>query len=155
MNYYKIQSDILKLLVQQKNGPCFAPASADQEPIMSDGKFLAVIPKEKCFISVTNPKQAVLALRDFLNDFYNPNYNYLLAKRKYQLNAKPAASNKTMPVERLDSESATAYVAIKYLKYFDSDACYYIHSRKALVFVMEQDVLVGAICPVNIIEEDT
>ena len=155
MNYYKIQSDILKLLVQQKNGPCLAPASADHDPIMSDGKFLAVIPKEKCFLSVTNPKQAVTALHDFLNDFYNPRYNYLLAKRKYQLNAKPACSNKTIPVERLDSENATAYVAVKYLKYFDSDACYYIHSRKALVYVMEHDILVGAICPVNIIEEDT
>ena len=39
MNYYKIQSDILKLLIQQKNSPYFAPASADHEPIMSDGKF--------------------------------------------------------------------------------------------------------------------
>ena len=60
MNYYKIQSDILKLLIQQKNGPCFAPAVTDRELIMSDGKFLAVIPKEKCFLSITNPKKIVL-----------------------------------------------------------------------------------------------
>lgn len=65
MNYYKIQSDLLKLLIQNKLGPCFSPAVTDQDVILSDGKFLAVIPKDKCFLSMSNPKLKYPILKDF------------------------------------------------------------------------------------------
>lgn len=154
MNYYKIQSDLLKLLIQNKPGPCFSPAVTDQDVIFSDGKFLAVIPKDKCFLSISNPKLKYPSLKDFFNSYYDGKYDYRIAKVSYQLDAHPAGSNKKIPCRRLVSEKSMCFIQNKYLKYFDSDATYYIHSFNALVFVVENDELVGAICPVNIREED-
>lgn len=151
MNTYKIQSDILKLLVDNKREPVFCEDYDDDFVLIGDGKFFAVMLKEEMFLSFPQSKEC-LYLRKLQDDYAR--FDYKLAKMSYQLNAKISGSNKTIPCLRLVSEECAVFVANKYIKYFDKDALYYIYAPRAIVFVLEDDALAGAIYPVVIREED-
>ena len=53
--------------------------------------------------------------------------------------------------ERAD-EQGCVYIDVKYTKYFSPNAEYMVAGRKDLVYVYENDELVGIICPVNVTE---
>lgn len=140
MNIKKIESDFLKGLFSKESNK-YLMTEYEGKIGYSDGYYIGFVPTDKAFVKCDGPH--------FHSETVIPDrYDHFLANYSYTITAKAGNLAK---YSRVDGKGH-AYINVKYTKYFDEDARYFVKDNKTPVHVYENDYLVGLICPVNIKE---
>ena len=142
MNIKKIESDFLKgLFSKESNKYCMIEYGGGIG--YSDGYYIALVHKDMAFVKCSRPPIKGERVIGDLFDKCISNYSYTIT----------AKAGNLARYEREDGRGY-AYIDVKYTKYFDKDACYYVKDCITPVHVYENDHFVGLICPVRIKEEE-
>jgi len=141
MNIKKIEADFLKGLFSKESNK-YIMAEYEGRIGYSDSYYIGFVPTDKAFVKCSRPPIKGDRVIGDLFDKWISNYSYTITSKGKNL----------ARYEREDGRGY-AYIDVKYTKYFDKDAHYFVKDFKSPVHVYEDDVLVGIICPVNIKEE--
>lgn len=141
MNIKKIESDFLSGLFS-KNSFKYLMTKYEGKIGYSDSYYIGFVPTDKAFVKCEDHNFYCETVIPDICDHFIANYSYTITAKEGNL-AK---------YSRVDGEGH-AYINVKYTKYFDKDARYFVKDSKTPVHVYEYDCLVGLICPVNITEE--
>ena len=141
MNIKKIEADFLKgLFSKESNKYCMIEYGGGIG--YSDGHYIALVHKDMAFVKCNRPP---IKGEKFIGD----NFDYYISSYTVNVTTQVRTCAK---YEREDGRGH-AYIDVKYTKYFDKDASYYVKDFRNPVLVYENDHFVGVIMPVYIKEE--
>lgn len=142
MNIVKIETDFVKGLFSKQNAK-YCITRYEGRVGYCDGYYIALVPESDAYVKtdckVFNAENVITNIRDYYIAYYS--------------NTITTQYGNLMRYDRGDGKGH-AYVDVKYTRYFDRDASYYVKDHVSPVHVYEHDDLVGIICPVNIKEEE-
>lgn len=141
MNILKIESDFLKgLFSTQSSG--YVMTEYEGRVGYCDGHYIAFVPKNDAYVKCERP---VFNVKTVITDIYD----HFVADYEYTITTQYGNLARFNRVDR----RGYAYIDVKYIKYFDKDASYFVKDTITPVHVYEDHRLVGIICPVRIKEE--
>ena len=144
LNITKIQTDLLKDILNRKGQQWFISISNDNVTLGSSYQ-LWVINKEDFILDTTiliHNGVKVIAPKNLLGDFEN-------AESLVKTDIKRIIDKYTCMELKLKDDHI--YVNEKLLKYYDKDAEFKAVKVNSLVYVYEEDLLVGAVLPVKVV----
>lgn len=152
MNYLKIQTEVLKRLMKEKE----VVYSKEEGGywLLNDRAFLAVfIPKCFMFLNVENSKAAKPTGN--LNRLYGREYDYskaALTGMSKVIHDPIMGDIECAEVITTEGEKVRTWINKKFLKYLDTEARFFIKDTQSVVLVKEYmtgDQVVAIICPVR------
>ena len=141
MNIIKIESDFLKGLFNTQSSK-YVMTEYEGKTGYCDGHYIAFVPKSEAYVRCERNAFNINTVITDIHDHFIADYKYTITTNY----------GKLARYDRVDGREH-AYINVKYTKYFDKDARYYIKDCRTPVHVYEDDLLVGIICPVRLQEE--
>ena len=142
MDTNKIQKDFLSKLLNYKEKNSIAYCFRDNDIGLTDGITLYFIPKRLCLLNMENAEKSEPFSAKRLLECEQ---TVVEAERSPEL---LPGEGKSLLVHFF-SGNIHVYVNQKAIKYFSENAKYFISSEKNLVFIRENEKLVGIVIPVN------
>ncbi len=138
MNIKRIESDFLKGLFSTQSHK-YVMTEYEGRVGYSDGHYIAFVAKSVAYVKCERP----------MFTFERNGYDHFIADYKYTITTE---YGNLARYDRRDMRGH-AYIDVKYTKYFDKDADYYVKDHRSPIHVYEEGFLVGIICPVAIKED--